>query len=80
MEAKYAKNKFAIAYDEKNAVATRLNQQKIWWKMGRMPGLFIVDKQGMIRYAYYSDSMADIPKNDDLLDVLKELSGGKSGQ
>ena len=73
MEDKYAKNKFAIYYDQENSVAKLLNQQWVWWKLGRMPGLFIVNKKGIIQFAYYSDSMADIPKNQDLLDVLKGL-------
>jgi peroxiredoxin len=73
MEEKYAKNKFSIYYDREESVAKQLNQQWVWWKLGRMPGLFIVDKQGVIRFAYYSDSMADIPKTQDVLEVLKGL-------
>ncbi len=43
-------------------------------KLGRMPALLIIDKQGIIRYAYYSDSMADIPENEDLFEVLESLN------
>jgi len=43
-------------------------------KLGRMPALLIVDKQGIIRYAYYSDSMSDIPENEDLFKLIKNLS------
>ena len=42
-------------------------------KLGRMPALLIIDTQGIIRYAYYSDSMSDIPDNEEIFEVLKNL-------
>jgi hypothetical protein len=38
-----------------------------------MPALLILDKKGIIRYAYYSDSMDDIPENEELFQILKNL-------
>lgn len=73
MEERYAKKKFPILYDESNRVAKSLNQEIKIWRLGRMPGMLIVDKQGIIQYAYYSDSMHDIPKNADVLDLLASL-------
>lgn len=73
MEMKYAKGKFPILYDEKNQVAKKLNQQVKILKLGRLPGLLIVDKSGIIRYAYYSDNMKDIPKNADILEILSHF-------
>ncbi|UYP44623.1 hypothetical protein NEF87_000908 [Candidatus Lokiarchaeum ossiferum] len=35
--------------------------------------MIIVTKQGTIQYAYYSDSMHDIPKNADLLELFASL-------
>lgn len=43
-------------------------------KLGRMPALLIIDKEGIIRYAYYSDSMSDIPENEVVFEVLKNLN------
>jgi peroxiredoxin len=43
-------------------------------KLGRMPTLLIIDEQGIIRYAYYSDSMSDIPNNEEIFEVLKSFS------
>ncbi len=74
MEMKYAKMKFPILYDEKNLVAPRLHQEFKLSKLGRLPGMLIVDKHGTIRYAYYSDSMSDIPKNQDVLEIVHSLS------
>jgi peroxiredoxin len=73
MEQKYAR-KYPIFYDESKEVVNMLNQEVKWLKGGRMPGLLIIDKQGIIRYAYYSESMSDIPENDVLLDVLRNIN------
>jgi peroxiredoxin len=70
MEQKYAKGQFPIYYDEENEAARKLHQEIIWYRFGRMPGMLIVDKAGTIKYAYYGDSMSDIPKNQDVLEVI----------
>ena len=73
LEDKYAKYKFPIYYDPKKTVLKKLNQEVNWVKLGRMPGLLIVDTEGTVRYAYYSSNMHDIPKNDILLEELAKL-------
>lgn len=73
MEQKYAR-KYAIFYDPSKKVPKLLKQQIRIWKGGRMPGLLIIDKQGIIQYAYYSDSMKDIPKNEDILAELRKIN------
>ena len=74
MEQKYARNKYAIFYDEDKKVSKMLNQQVKITKLGRMPGLLIVDKQGIVQYAYYGDSMKDIPENDVLFKELEKIN------
>jgi peroxiredoxin Q/BCP len=66
--------KYPIYYDEGEKVAKMLNQEVKLLKMGRMPALLILDKKNIIRYAYYSDSMKDIPKNDEIFEVIKKLN------
>jgi peroxiredoxin len=73
MEQKYAR-KYPVFYDESKEVVNMLNQEVKWLKGGRMPGLLIIDKQGIIRYAYYGESMSDIPENDVLLEVLRNIN------
>lgn len=73
LEQKYAR-KYPIYYDEDKKVAKRLNQEIKLLKLGRMPGLLILDTNGIIRYAYYGDSMKDIPKNETLIEIIKELN------
>lgn len=40
------------------------------FKLGRMPLNAIVDRNGFIRYIHYGYSMADIPDNETLLQVI----------
>jgi len=40
-------------------------------KLGRMPAQVLVDKHGKVQYAHYGDSMADIPSNNDILNLIK---------
>jgi alkyl hydroperoxide reductase subunit AhpC len=74
MEKKYSRNVYPIFYDKKKKVAKMLHQEKKLLKLGRLPGLLILDKDNIIRYAYYSDSRKDIPKNDEIFEVINELN------
>lgn len=38
-----------------------------------MPALLLVDKEGIIQYTYYGDSMHDIPKTEEILEFIKKL-------
>lgn len=42
-------------------------------KAGRMPAQFIIDKEGILRYVHYGNSMKDIPENKEILEVLDRL-------
>jgi peroxiredoxin Q/BCP len=59
--------------DVGSKVAELYNQEVNIFKLGRMPALLVVDKQGVIRYHHYGRSMADIPANSEVLEVLKTL-------
>jgi peroxiredoxin len=59
--------------DLRSRVANRYEQEVNLFKMGRMPALFVIDKNGVIRYAHYGDSMEDIPTNDVVLAVITQL-------
>lgn len=64
--------------DPKHTVANLYNQEVNLFKLGRMPALMVVDKEGIIRYEHYGDSMQDIPENSIILDILDGLNGGKT--
>ena len=59
--------------DPEHRVAVKYRQEVNLFKLGRMPLVCIIDKDGRIRYAHYSASMADIPENKILLDVIDQL-------
>lgn len=54
-----------------------LYQQKVnLFKMGRMPAQFLVDRNGLVCYAHYGRTMADIPENAEILSLIDELNAG----
>lgn len=54
-------------------VADQFYQEVNLWKLGRLPAIFVIDRQGKVRYAHYGDSMADIPANETVLAVLDQI-------
>lgn len=66
--------------DRRSRVAARYQQEVNLFKFGRMPALFVLDRQGVIRFAYYGKSMSDIPENETVLGVLDEINQEESAQ
>jgi peroxiredoxin Q/BCP len=60
--------------DPKHTVLKRYGQEIKLFKLGRMPAQVIVDKDGIARYAHYGHSMSDIPKNEEILEILREIN------
>ncbi len=60
--------------DPKYRVLKLYGQEVSLFKLGRMPAQAIIDRQGMVRYAHYGNSMADIPSDQELLALLKEIN------
>jgi len=60
--------------DYRHTVADLYGQEVNLTKLGRMPAMLIVDKQGIIRFAHFGDNMADIPRNEDVLALLDQLN------
>ncbi len=60
--------------DPDQAVARRYGQQVKILKLGRMPAQFIVDRDGVIRYAHYGNSMSDIAEDTEILTELDKLN------
>jgi peroxiredoxin Q/BCP len=59
--------------DIKSQVGDRFHQEVNLFKFGRMPAIFVIDKEGRIRYRHFGDSMADIPANAEILKIIDEL-------
>lgn len=60
--------------DHKHVVANLYGQKVDPLKLGRMPALVVVDKEGKIRYQHYGNSMSDIPSNEKILSLLDDLN------
>jgi peroxiredoxin len=60
--------------DPEHTVAGLYRQQTRLLKLGRMPALMVVDRNGMLRYEHHGDSMADIPGNAFILSLLDRLN------
>ncbi len=61
--------------DPKHRVLKGYGQEIKLFKLGRMPAQVIIDKDGMVRYVHYGRSMSDIPENDEILGLIRGLSG-----
>jgi peroxiredoxin len=70
---------FAGLPDPGHRVANQYRQEVILLRLGRMPALLVIDKQGRIRYAHYGHSMSDIPDNHEILDLLDVLNSEPGG-
>ncbi len=64
--------------DPDHKVARIYRQEVNIFKMGRMPLVCVVDRDGRIRYAHYGTSMSDIPDNETLLQVIDQLTASSN--
>jgi hypothetical protein len=58
-------------------VANLYGQQVKILKLGRMPELVVVDKQGNMRLKHQGQAMSDIPSNKEVLALLDEINKEK---
>lgn len=59
--------------DPDHQVAKEYDQEVNLFKFGRMPAQIIIDKEGIVRYVHYSNSMSDITENKEILKILDEI-------
>ncbi len=60
--------------DPKHIIAKTYGQQVKLIKLGRMPAMIVVDKQGRIRYQHFGESMSDITSDKEILSLLDDLN------
>jgi peroxiredoxin len=63
--------------DPKHIIADLYGQEVNPFRLGRMPALFVIDKDGRVRYSHYGKAMSDIPPNADILSLLEKLNREK---
>lgn len=59
--------------DPDHIVARLYGQQVNWLKLGRLPSLLVIDKQGRVHYRHDAGAMHDIPSNESVLGWLDQL-------
>jgi peroxiredoxin Q/BCP len=59
--------------DPKHTVLKLYGQQIKLFKFGRMPAQVLVDKAGIARFIHYGHDMQDIPKSQEMLDLIDSL-------
>ncbi len=59
--------------DPGSKAASLFGQEVKWLKLGRMPAVLVIDREGVIRYSHYGGSMQDIPENAEILAVLDSI-------
>ena len=60
--------------DHDHKVARLYDQEVNLLKAGRVPAQIVIDKNGVVRFAHYSNSMADIPANEKIFELLDEIN------
>lgn len=60
--------------DPKHVIADMYGQQVKLVKLGRMPASILIDKSGQIRYTHFGESMADIPKTQEILLLIDNMN------
>jgi peroxiredoxin len=59
--------------DPEHKILKLYGQEVRLFKMGRMPAQMLIDKSGMLRYVHYGHSMADIPSNEEIINLIKQI-------
>ena len=59
--------------DEKQYVLDMYDQKVSIFKLGRMPAQILVDKEGLLRFIHYGQSMKDISENEEILKIIDNL-------
>ena len=57
--------------DPEHKVLKLYGQEVKIFKLGRMPAQLLIDKSGKVRFVHYGHSMADIPENKELIDLIE---------
>ena len=57
--------------DPEHRVLKLYGQEVKLFKLGRLPAQMLIDKAGYVRFVHYGHSMADIPQNEEILQLIE---------
>jgi peroxiredoxin Q/BCP len=58
--------------DPQQTVLKLYGQEVKLFKLGRLPAQMLIDTSGTLRYVHYGHSMADIPANEEILQLIRQ--------
>ncbi len=58
--------------DPEHKVLKLYGQEVKLFKLGRLPAQMLIDKSGTVRFVHYGHSMADIPSNQEIIDLIEK--------
>lgn len=64
---------FVGAPDPERKALRRYGQQVKLLRLGRLPAVVIIDREGVVRWVHYGGSMMDIPEIDELLSRIDAM-------
>lgn len=69
---------FPVLADENRAIFQAYEVHSRAWSLGQRPALFVIDRDGLIRYAHVGTQQWDIPATREVIRRLDELAQGAS--
>ena len=60
--------------DPQHTVLKLYGQEVKIFKFGRMPAQALIDRAGVVRFVHYGHDMTDIPKTEEMLELIASLS------
>ena len=66
---------FPLLADPRRVVYRAYDVGRAVWSFGQRPGLYVIDRAGVVQYAVLGAQMWELPANDDVLAVLAALDG-----
>ena len=64
---------FIGLYDPEHQILKLYGQEASLFKLGRLPAQMLIDKSSILRYVHYGHSMADIPSNKEVMNLIKAI-------
>jgi peroxiredoxin Q/BCP len=59
--------------DPEHRILKLYGQEVSLFKLGRLPAQMLIDTSGMLRFVHYGHSMADIPSNKEIMNLIRSM-------
>lgn len=73
LETKYARGKYPIYCDQEKRIFKQLPKEWVLQITEKLPAIFLIDKDGIIRETFYKETAKELPKVEEILEILKKL-------